>query len=197
MVKRLSENVSEILADGGIINKAEKSKCSYGIDIMISSIFQIAIVLIFSVFMRNFLHTLLFFAMFIPLRIYAGGYHADSRVRCFAILIGVYMIFCIFLKISNANLYTIITWGGIVFTLIMVWTTALVLHSRKHLTENEIHTFRKIAILICSAEAILIVVGSLISGQNIYILSCVCGQLAVSLSMAAACIKNKVRRCGE
>lgn len=192
MVKKLSNSISKILADGGVINKDDEAKCSYGIDIMISSVVQISIVLVASIFIRNFIQTLLFFLMFIPLRIYAGGYHADSRGRCFAILIGVYMFFCIFLQIGNAKIYTITIWGGMVFTLITVLLAAPVLHSRKHLTENEICAFRKIAILVCSAEIILIVIGSMITGQNMYISSCVCGQLAVSLSMVAACIKKRL-----
>lgn len=63
---------------GGIIKDTDRDKCSYGIDIMFSSIMQLLLILIISVFIGNIVETLLFFLMFIPLRIYAGGYHADS-----------------------------------------------------------------------------------------------------------------------
>ena len=190
MVKGLSNKVSEILADGGIITDNEKEQCSYGIDIMISSITQLLCVFIISVFVGNPVETLLFFIMFIPLRIYAGGYHADSRWRCFAILIGVYIVFSGIVKINNENLYPVIILGGLIFTMLMVFMAAPVRHKHKSLTQNETCIFRKIAITICSIETAIILLGIVITGQNTYVLSCECGQLAVSLSMLAACLKK-------
>ncbi len=194
MIKSLSNNIAEILANGNIIKDVDKDKCSYGIDIMLSSLSEILCILIISIFMRNFLETLLFFVMFVPLRIYAGGYHANSRIRCFGILVGVYVIFSFFIHINNEILHTAIIYIGMVFSVCMVVMTSPVLHSRKHLTENEIHVFRKVAIAICCVETMVVLVLFFIFGYNRYVLSCECGQLAVSLSMAAACIKKFLLR---
>lgn len=161
---------------------------------MLSSLSEILCILIISVFIRNFVETLLFFVMFAPLRIYAGGYHADSRIRCFGILVGVYVLFSFFIHINNEILHTATIYIGMAFSVCIVVIASPVLHSRKHLTENEIHTFRKIAIAICCIEAIIILALFLIFGYNRYVLSCECGQLAVSLSMAAACIKKFLLR---
>lgn len=194
MIKKLSNNIAEILSNGNVIKDTDKDKCSYGIDIMLSSLSEISCILLISIFMRNFAETLLFFIMFAPLRIYAGGYHADSRIRCFAILVGVYALFSLFIRFENEMLHTATIYGGMIFTVIMVLIAAPVLHSRKHLTENEIHVFRRFAIIICFAEIAVIAVLLLIFGHNRYVLSCECGQLAVSLSMTAACIKKFLRR---
>lgn len=194
LIKKLSNNIAEILSNGNVIKDTDKDKCSYGIDIMLSSSSEILCILIISIFMRNFIETLLFFIMFAPLRIYAGGYHADSRIRCFAILVGVYAVFSLFIHFENEMLHTAAIYGGMIFTAIMVLIAAPVLHSRKHLTENEIHAFRRFAIIIFFIETTVIAILLLIFGYNRYVLSCECGQLAVSLSMTAACIKKILHR---
>lgn len=190
MIKKLSDNIAEVLANGNVIQHKDKSKCSYGIDIMFSSVSEILCIIVLSTFVRNFFETLLFFVMFVPLRIYAGGYHADTRLSCFAILVGVYIIFSVFTYIGSENLYPAIIYGGMIFTLLMVLTAAPVMHSRKHLTKNEIQVFRRFAIIICCIEIALILITLPIFGCSKYLLSCVFGQLAVSLSMTAACIKK-------
>ena len=192
-MKNISDRVAKLLVDGHIIKETDKDKCSYGIDIMLASLSQILCILVISVFAKNFLETLLFFLAFVPLRIYAGGYHAETRLRCFMVLAGVYLAFSIFIKYDNVLLYTLILYGGMAFSLIMVLAAAPVLHSRKHLTKNEICVFRRIAIMICCLEIIIILLFSIIVGQNVFTVSCASGQLAVSLSMTAACIKNHLR----
>ena len=193
--KKLSSRISDVLVMGGIIKDTDRDKCSYGIDIMFSSVMQLLLILIISVFIGNIVETLLFFLMFIPLRIYAGGYHADSRGRCFIILVCVYIIFCFLVEIESERLYAVMICVGLVFSMFMVLITAPVLHSRKHLTKNEINVFRKIAILICCSETIIVLVGMFTVGPNKYVLSCECGQIAVSLSMLLACIKKHLGGC--
>lgn len=190
MEKKLSSRISDVLVMGGIIKDTDRDKCSYGIDIMFSSIMQLLLILIISVFIGNIVETLLFFLMFIPLRIYAGGYHADSRGRCFIILVCTYIIFSFFVEIESERLRAVIILAGMFFSMLMIIIAAPVLHNRKHLTKNEINVFRKIAILICCVETIIVLVGMTAVGNNIYVLACECGQLAVSVSMLLACIKK-------
>lgn len=195
MEKKLSSRISDVLVMGGIIKDTDRDKCSYGIDIMFSSIIQLLLILIISAFIGNIVETLLFFIMFIPLRIYAGGYHADSRGRCFIILVCVYIIFSFLVEIESERLRAAIILAGMFFSMLMILIASPVLHTRKHLTNNEINVFRKIAILICCLETIIVLVGMFTVGPNIYVLACECGQLAVSVSMLLACIKKRLRRC--
>ncbi len=192
-MQRLAQSIADILFEGNVIKEDDRDSCRYGLEVMLSSISEILCILIISIFVRNFVTTLVFFIAFIPLRIYAGGYHADTRIRCFAILVAVYAIFTACLHFVPEQVYMYIILGGTSFTMLMTLLLSPVLHSRKHLNQNEIKAFRKIAIGIGVSETIIVLIGIFTTGSNVYILSFVFGQLAVSISMVAACIKKHMK----
>ncbi len=196
-MKKLSDSLSGALVQSGVIASDREMQCKYGLELMLSSLGEILFVIILSAFCGNFVQTLVFFAGFIPLRVYAGGYHADTRLRCFLILLVIYAIFTVLLHILPTQIYQYIIYGAAVLSVIIVCAMAPLAHSRKNMNEKEIKTFRKIAIAICLIEAILVVSGSVIFKNNIYILSFVFGQIAVTFSMVAADIKNKIKERGE
>ena len=72
-MKSIAASIAYTLWDQGIIQKEDIDKCRYGLDIFISSALEIVSILIIAAVIGNFLQTLLLFAAFIPLRVYAGG----------------------------------------------------------------------------------------------------------------------------
>ena len=74
----ISGMITDTLWNQGIIQEEDVNKCRYGLDIFISSVLEIVSILIIAAVIGNFFQTLLFFAAFIPLRVYAGGYHAAN-----------------------------------------------------------------------------------------------------------------------
>ena len=192
-MKNLSSNLSEALVKNNIISPDKEKQCQYGLELMLSSLVEILFVIMLSAVCRNFLQTLTFFAAFVPLRIYAGGYHADTRLRCFLILLMIYIVFTVLLYILPLETYQYIIYGSVAFTFIVVTGMAPLLHDRKNMTNREIKFFRKVALRICFLEVALIILGSIFLKNNIYILSFVFGQISVTISMVAADIKNKLK----
>lgn len=192
-MKNLSGNLSKALVQNNIISPNKEKQCQYGLELMLSSLTEILVVILLSVICQNFLQTLTFFFAFIPLRIYAGGYHADTRLRCFLILLTIYMIFTVLLYILPVETYQYIIYGSVSFTLIVVVVKAPLLHDRKNMTNREISFFRKVALGICFFEVAFIILGNMFLKNNIYILSFVFGQISVTISMVAADIKDKLK----
>ncbi len=193
-MKKLSNSLSGALVQNNIISADREKQCQYGLELMMSSIAEILFVILLSAFLGNFVQTLIFFMGFIPLRIYAGGYHADTRLRCFLILLIIYAIFTVLLYLLPLEIYQYIVYGATVFTIIIVSAMAPLVHSRKNMNDEEIKTFRKIALDICFFEAALVILGNMIFKNNIYILSFVFGQISVTVSMVAADMKNKIQK---
>ncbi len=193
-MKKLSNSLSGALVQNNIISADREKQCQYGLELMMSSIAEILFVILLSAFLGNFVQTLIFFMGFIPLRIYAGGYHADTRLRCFLILLIIYAIFTVLLYLLPLEIYQYIVYGATVFTIIIVSAMAPLVHSRKNMNDKEIKTFRKIALDICFFEAALVILGNMIFKNNIYILSFVFGQISVTISMVAADMKNKIQK---
>ena len=192
-MKKLSNSLSGALVQNNIISADREKQCQYGLELMMSSIAEILFVILLSAFLGNFVQTLIFFMGFIPLRIYAGGYHADTRLRCFLILLIIYAIFTVLLYLLPLEIYQYIVYGATVFTIIIVSAMAPLVHSRKNMNDEEIKTFRKIALDICFFEAALVILCSMIFKNNVYILSFVFGQISVTVSMVAAEMKNKIQ----
>ena len=191
-MKNLSHNLSEALVKNNIISSDRENQCRYGLELMLSSFLEILFVIIVSVFVKNFLQTVLFFAGFIPLRIYAGGYHADTRLRCFLILLMIYAMFTAALYLLPYVVYQYIIYGAVLFNILVVVLMAPLSHDRKSMNDKERNAFRKIALSVCFFEAVLTITGSIFLKNNIYMLSFVFGQIAVTVSMVTADIKNKI-----
>ena len=104
-MKNISDSVADMLWTQGIIQEDDIDKCKYGINIFFSSFFEIFSILLIAAFIGNFIETLLLFGAFIPLRIYAGGYHADTKMKCYLISLGMYGVLCIMTKYIPYNIY--------------------------------------------------------------------------------------------
>lgn len=104
-MKSISGMLTDTLWDQGIIQEEDIDKCRYGLDVFISSALEVVSILVIAAVMRNFLQTLLFFASFIPLRVYAGGYHADTKLRCYFVSLAVYDIFTIAMYVLPVKAY--------------------------------------------------------------------------------------------
>ena len=64
----------------------------YGIEITISSIFNILLILLTSLLFRDVLSGVIFLLCFISLRIYSGGYHATTYLRCSIVFLLTYIL---------------------------------------------------------------------------------------------------------
>lgn len=101
MIELLSRKIVQYLLNEKVINntKDEKDYYQYGIEILISSIFNIVLILFLGMILRCALESLIFLALFIPIRQFTGGFHASSYFKCnltfcicFTIVIICYMI---------------------------------------------------------------------------------------------------------
>ncbi len=188
-MKNLTQELSEALYDSGHIKKEDISVCRYGFDVFLASFLEIMSVVLFSAFAGNFIETLLYFLAFIPLRLYAGGYHADTKLRCYAVLLVNYAAFSFLLHMPERYIiYFDIT--APLIALAMVFFFSPVEHKNKHLNKKEKVFYRRIAIYIALIYAALNVLSGLVFKTSVYPLAFALGILSVVFSMAAGLIKN-------
>lgn len=190
-MKNISDNIADTLLQSGILRDDNVDACRYGLDIFVSSVLEIISILVISVFVGNFVETLLFFLAFVPLRIYAGGYHADTKLKCYFVSIGVYAAFTAAIYSLPQTLYITVNMLMSMFSVVIVFTAAPVVHRNKTVNEIERMYYRKFSILICMVETLIILILTAVFPRSIYIVSLVFGQLAVTLSMVAAIVKRK------
>lgn len=189
-MKSISGTIANALWTQGIIQEEDIDTCRYGMNVFISSVLEIASILTIAAFVGNFLETVLFFAAFIPLRVYAGGYHAETKLRCYLVSLAIYGAFTVIINILPQETYSIVNLISAMLSVIIVMTKAPIIHKNKSVNEIEIRTYRRFSIWICSTETALILLLTAIFTQSSYVVSLAIGQVAVVFSMIAAILKG-------
>ncbi len=186
--------ISKILNEQKVINESDTDILKYGLSALLVSIFEITSILILSLFLGNFLNTLVFFVAFVPFRLYAGGYHAETKMKCYLVLLLVYSLFVILSEYYTGIVpITVLEICSIIITTIIVFFKAPIVNVKKKVSKVEYYFYRKRSIIIMIIEFVIILTGILVFPGSITFYSFSLGQLAVSLSMVAAVVINKIK----
>lgn len=95
MITALAQYITGCLLRNDIIESEKLDTYIYGFEVMISSISGFAIALILGLVFSQLLECILFLIIFVSLRSFCGGYHADTYLKCnsiFAITIALVML---------------------------------------------------------------------------------------------------------
>lgn len=189
---KLSSCITDILWKQGILQDDDIKKCNYGLDIFLSSTLEVLSILIISLFINNFIETILFFTAFIPLRIYAGGYHAKTRLKCFIVSIIVYTLFTVTTNSIPEKYYGLSTSLLTLISLTIILPNEPVIHYNKTVTKTEKNNYKKICSRICIAETLFLIFLSIATPNNKFELSIALGQMSVAISMLIAIVEKKL-----
>lgn len=162
-MKQLADFTTHLFVTKGIVTEADAPIYAYGFEVLFSSLFTFGSIFVLAACFDFFVETLVFFAAFFPLRIYAGGYHASTRVRCYFMSLAMIVIFCGLLVVVPTQWYYILNLiiAGVVIIFIYLW--APVLHKNRYVSSTDVHHYRMISLLICFVD-----VSILLIGQNLF-----------------------------
>lgn len=192
-MKSISSGIADMLGTQGIIQEDDIDKCKYGIDIFISSFLEISSILLIAIVLGNFIETALLFVFFIPLRVYAGGYHADTKLKCYLISLVMYGAFYVISNVIPNEMYSLINIFGTICSLVVVLIKAPIIHINKTINDIERKNYRKISIEVCLLETTIILLLTAIIPKNVIVTSLTVGQTMVAVSMLAAIAKSHIK----
>ena len=92
MSHRLAKSVATYLLRENIIENEDVETYIYGAEVLLSGILGIINILVVSVLMDSGNRGVLFLLIFIPIRMYIGGYHASSYLTCNICFILIYIL---------------------------------------------------------------------------------------------------------
>ena len=84
-----AKRIAEWLVQGGAIAAEEREVHEYGLEKLLSTAANVAIVICLGILFGIAAEAAVFYFAYFALRGYVGGYHADTPMRCFFISIGV------------------------------------------------------------------------------------------------------------
>lgn len=145
MLQRIANSLTDKLEKAGAIAPERRAVYIYGFELIISTVSGMAAVfLIAALGFHRPLEGIIFLAATILLRIYSGGYHADTYLRCFIITslsFTVVMILYEALIYFEVNAWIVI--GIALIAGIYIWKKIPVTHPNQPLSEKGIKECRK------------------------------------------------------
>ncbi|NFV13924.1 accessory regulator AgrB [Clostridium sporogenes] len=121
MVLSISEKIVDKLIDGNIIEREDKDLYTYGFHQGFLIIFNILTAIAIGLLFKMVWESLVFLMAYIPLRSYAGGYHARTPLRCymFSLIIIIMVLLGIKFIYWNSIICIIVTFcaASIIFAL--------------------------------------------------------------------------------
>lgn len=145
MINRISERIAIFLLNKKVIEEKELEIYIYGYEVLISSVIDFFIVLLIAVIFNRIILMTIFFTMFVSIRIYTGGYHADTFGKCKIVFIMICLLVTLTAYIRILLMPMIII---MMFYNATVFILAPVENINKPLTNCEKTKYRNISIVL-------------------------------------------------
>lgn len=162
MIHTISSKITEFLVKNSICQKNELhwKVCCYGMEVMLSTILNCLIVFFLGVFFNMFIESIIFLIAFTPIRIYSGGYHADTYLKCNTIF-GCMVFGCFALY----KYFEPLKWIGMVVVcaiqLLLCIFFSPIENKNKRLTDRQKKVYRKRAIMALIILSILLLLSEM------------------------------------
>lgn len=188
MFYRLSERIADGFEKQRVITSEDKEIYRYGVQQGLNLLLNLLTTIVIGVVCGMFWESVLFIAAYMPLRSFAGGFHAKTHTRCY--LYSILMITAVLLVIKFFPLESFICGFISLLSGLFIFLTAPIENKNKKLDDLEICVYRKRTriILICELLIQLFVSFSL---SDSYSMCISLALLALSGVMLAGIIINK------
>ena len=87
MIEKISKQITNHLTQKNVIKSETAEMYRYGIELVISTFIGIVLILLCGLVFDMFWMTVLYYAIFFTIRRFAGGYHANTYMRCKVVLV--------------------------------------------------------------------------------------------------------------
>lgn len=134
MLEKVSDKIANSLVLQGIISKDDVEVYSYGLALLISFLFNTLVMLIVGGLIHRLIETLLFLAVFVLLRSFTGGYHADTFQKCMIITFSTYGSV---IMLSSINVVLPVYFVAVLVGFFIVLAMAPVEHPNKEISDRK------------------------------------------------------------
>ena len=128
----------------------------YGIELFLSSFICSVLLILIGVITNTFIESIIFIVFFSALRIYTGGFHAQSFMLCTVItLVNYIVIICTYRWLFNYFSKLYVNLPAFLLTLIVIAVLAPVDNPNNPIGKKQAFVYKKRAIIILSVEIVV------------------------------------------
>lgn len=188
MLNKIATKITKTMLASKIIAEDMFDIYVYGVELLLSFLFNTTIIMIAGILLGRILQTLLFLLIFVLLRSFTGGYHANTYGVCtfvtFLVYGGVLLLSELF--VPSLLFYGVLTIVGV--ALLLAWVP--IEHPNKKITEKKKSKYKHISLVLF---LIFITVGALLCHADLQLNAVVFFTLTADLLLLF--VKN--RKKGE
>ncbi len=162
----------------------------YGINQILVSVLNISSALIIGLIFGTLLEVTVFMAAYIPLRSFAGGYHAKTPLRCY--IYSLIMLVIVSMGLKYLSLAIGVYYVTLLISVLIVLVLSPVEDKNKPLDDLEYKVYKKRAIIIAAAELAISIMLKLIGLDNLFVAT-VYSFAALSFMLTIGAIKNALK----
>jgi len=191
MISYLSNKLASYLVKANCIVDEEFSLYAYGLFLLIANVIFIIILFIFGAIFHCIIENLVFYISFRAIRSFAGGYHADTEMRCEILTTLSFFITTLAIFLSEQQNVQIIV---LIFAIIAIPIIAVFSPldtPAKPLDDDEKKKYRKISLVILSAITFIIIISTIIR-IKLLIVPCCLSLILESILLVAGVIKGRL-----
>lgn len=190
MIAKLAKSTAFFFVEKQIVKKEDEEVYAYGMELLYSSIFNIALAAIIAIITNTVYPTAAFLITFIVIRQYIGGYHAKTHLGCMSIFAVVLCCFAVLSRYIPAECEVWISMLAIVLAMFLILRFAPVEHPNKPLSCKEKSRLRKSGIISVFTVFVLVLILSVFTLTRRYGMYISLGQLTASTAMLCEIIKH-------
>lgn len=153
---KIVSDLAEKFVFFNVIDQSDIAIYRYGLEVFLLSLLESISVLVISLMIGNFLETIVYFIVLIPIRMFAGGYHASTRLRCYLLSLVVYGIFTILVKYFPTSVRLEAGVIIVFFSLAIIFLFTSSIKSNRFSNKEEISFFEKISRKILIVDSLII-----------------------------------------
>ena len=192
-MEKLIDHFERRMIAGNMISQDETAVVRYGLEVFFISLLELAAIFVVAALVGNLLYTTCFFLAFIPLRLFAGGYHASTRWRCFIFSLAVYGAFTALMAGISDAWYVWLTVGGIVLTGIIVWRWSPIIHHNRRFDEQDRRRYRRISLKIFFLDCLICFIMQISLPTSAASVAMALGMFSESLAILLAVLDKQYR----
>jgi len=153
----------------------------YGLDVLISGVVGALVILFAGILFNRVRLSVIYLATMIPIRMYTGGYHADTHMKCNISFLMVYMISVAMLNITIAYNFQNQVNVLAVLMLFVIYKYSPLENSNKYIDDTEKKKYHKIGCGLYAGYLIIAVTARIMNYLNGNYINIVLIQIAVLL----------------
>lgn len=172
MITKFANIMADFFINNNIVKYHEREIYRYGTEVIISVFINFFIVFLCGIILGEIIAAIVFFYVFLLLRRYCGGYHADTYLKCNLIFSAniVFVLICI----KNSEYFNnLFVFFSTITSVLLTIALSPIINKNKPLSENKIGKYRKLSIFIMIIMALLV-----------YFLLLVSRSLALTISLS-------------